>query len=233
MAGRLATPPGGPEGPDGAASEPLELSVRTRRRMLAWTAPSELEGGERVTVRQVLRPRQGEALVSGAAVHAWLEAIGWIEDGLPGEAALLARSTERAPGLRDPRRLLQDFRRWIDAEPIRAVLSRSTYPDGTDVDRELPFVARDGGRLVRGFADRVVRIPDPGGERLVVVDWKTDELEPSAEGAVEERLAHYAPQMEAYARALARSEGVPLERVTAVLAFLRIGRTVVVPVRPS
>jgi ATP-dependent exoDNAse (exonuclease V) beta subunit len=86
---------------------------------------------------------------------------------------------------------------------------------------------------VRGFADRVVRIPDPGGERLVVVDWKTDELEPSAEGAVEERLAHYAPQMEAYARALARSEGVPLERVTAVLAFLRIGRTVVVPVRPS
>jgi ATP-dependent exoDNAse (exonuclease V) beta subunit len=233
MAGRLATPPGGPEGPDGAASEPLELSVGTRRRMLAWTAPSELEGGERVTVRQVLRPRQGEALVSGAAVHAWLEAIGWIEDGLPGEAALLARSTERAPGLRDPRRLLQDFRRWIDAEPIRAVLSRSTYPDGTDVDRELPFVARDGGRLVRGFADRVVRIPDPGGERLVVVDWKTDELEPSAERAVEERLAYYAPQMEAYARALARSEGVPLERVTAVLAFLRIGRTVVVPVRPS
>ena len=90
----------------------------------------------------------------------------------------------------------------------------------------MPFVARDREGILQGVADRVVRIPDPEGERLQVTDWKTDRIPAEDAGALEERAAHYRPQIQAYCRALAHLEGVEDERVEGVLAFLAAGRVV-------
>ncbi len=206
-------------------AEPLRLSRAARRRHLAWQAPSQLEGGGRIALDRLLNPGR-EVLEVGTAAHAWLETIGWLEDGIPDDKTFLGRALERAPALRDPHALLANFRRWLEAPEIRALLTRSAFPEGTRVERELPFVARDGDRLLRGSVDRVVRIPDPAGDRLLVVDWKTDDVAPEDEGALDERVAFYSPQMEAYARALVRVEGVPRDRITTLLAFLVPGRTV-------
>jgi ATP-dependent exoDNAse (exonuclease V) beta subunit len=66
---------------------------------------------------------------------------------------------------------------------------------------------------------------DPDG-RLVVADYKSDALE-GAE-AIDERTAHHAPQVQAYARALARA--LPGEREPrAELWFLRPGLVRTIP----
>ncbi|MSR22415.1 MAG: hypothetical protein EXR92_02550 [Gemmatimonadetes bacterium] len=229
VASRLRAPDAGGGRQDPRSDEPLRLSVGPRQRLLAWTVPSELEGGGQVSLERLLRPRRRDALEVGTAAHVWLEAIGWLEDGIPDEETLLARVSEHALRIRDPRALLRDLLGWVSKPEIRALLTRASFPAGTRVERELSIVARDGNRLLRGSVDRLLRIPDGAGDRLLVVDWKTDDLDPGDDVALERRMSFYAPQVEAYARAVSQSEGVPMERVTGVMAFLVPGRTKELP----
>jgi ATP-dependent exoDNAse (exonuclease V) beta subunit len=69
--------------------------------------------------------------------------------------------------------------------------------------RELPVMQwsqEDGepGAVVSGFIDLVYR--DPGDDRLVVADYKTDSVEGNDQ--VAERSHAYEPQLRAYAQAL-------------------------------
>jgi ATP-dependent helicase/nuclease subunit A len=212
------------------AGEGPVLGPSPRRRLVPRRAPSDLEGGEEVSLEALLRPRPRGALERGTLVHAWLQGVEWLphegEWAAPGtgeEERLLAMAREAAPAVVDPAALLDELREWLRAPGIRALLTRSGYPEGTLVEQELPFLARDGERILQGVADRVLRIPDPEGPRLAVVDWKTDRTERGEEefGA---RVRHYRPQMEAYCRALARLEGIEAGRVEGAIAFLREGR---------
>ena len=63
---------------------PLFLPLdRGRRRGLQRTAPSTSEGGSHVRLRQVMRVDSKPALLRGSVMHAWCEAIEWLEDGPP------------------------------------------------------------------------------------------------------------------------------------------------------
>jgi ATP-dependent helicase/nuclease subunit A len=68
--------------------------------------------------------------------------------------------------------------------------------------KEVPVVAELGGRVVEGFIDLVVETDDG----LVVVDYKTDSV-PSATD-IQAKAQHYAPQIRAYAQALALATGL-------------------------
>jgi len=207
----------------------ISLSAPTGRRLLPRRAPSELEGGGKSDLRSILRPGGRAAMEEGALIHAWLEQVEWVEGDLPERDELLALAATVAPGVKPETEWLDRFREWIDCPAIRALLSREAFPPGTRAEREVPFVVRDEGVLLQGFADRVVRIPDPEGDRILVIDWKTDRVQPSDRAAFDTRVAFYLPQLAAYVRAFSRLEGLPAERVEGVLAFLRSGTVIPLP----
>ncbi|MDT8341707.1 MAG: UvrD-helicase domain-containing protein [Longimicrobiales bacterium] len=179
------------------------------------------------------------ATVRGSVVHAWLESVVWLEDGLPGEEERLRRARREAPDLgeQELRALVAEAGRWLDdrlARPkVRARLTgagvrdeaRTRYPGATlHVERELPFYRRHGGALVEGVIDRLVLVTV--GERVVeahVLDYKTDAVPPGDELRLRERTALYRPQLRAYRAAVAESYRLPPSAVRATLLFLEAG----------
>jgi ATP-dependent exoDNAse (exonuclease V) beta subunit len=232
----LAAPRGRPEAPRESRPVPrpgqakAELAPATGRRTFKTRAPSDLVQRGRATFVSLFEVERAAAKERGALVHRWLEMIEWIEDGVPGAPEMLAAAV---PILRDAKRagvLLSDFTRWIEASGIRSLLSRDALPPGATVDRELPFLVRDGGDLLEGRVDRLIRVHRPDGVRLRIVDWKTDVLEGPPDGAPSlERTALYRPQLEAYRRAVSLAEGVPIERIDACLAFVQTGVVIELP----
>ncbi len=218
-------------GRSGAAAGASLLSAPRGTRLLPRRVPSDLEGGGKVDPVRLLRGGAERGMGAGTVVHAWLERIGWLEEGIPDRAEFLRVAQRVAPGVDGAEALLDRTLAWIEQPAIRELLVRERYPAGTLVEHEVPFVVRDGPFLLQGFVDRLVRIPSPEGGRLLVVDWKTDAVDPSDPEGFERRAQHYRPQLEAYLTAVSRTEGVPPERVEGVLAFLRPGR--VIPLRPS
>lgn len=92
------------------------------------------------------------------------------------------------------------------------------------MERELPFLHRMSDGLLQGFIDRLV-ILEEGGRVLgaEILDFKTDLLDGSDPRAVEEKVAFYRPQMEAYRTAVSGRFDLPPSAVPARLLFLRPG----------
>lgn len=217
---------------------PVLLAPARRRRILPRRSPSELAGADRVDLRYLLRLDTARAMERGSIIHAWFQEIGWIEEGLPEEARLREIARRIGPQTVGDAldTLLVEFRRWLDAAAVTAALSRASYPAGARVERETPFVHREGDTLIEGVIDRLVLVPEPAsarlsgptsrGERIMaaeVLDYKTDDIAADAPDALAERAEHYSPQMAAYRRAVARRYGLPLEKVRAKLLFVRAG----------
>src|SRR5690606_3163596 len=161
----------------------------------------------------------------GTLIHAWLQRIGWLEDGLPTDEELREIARDVAPALAPVavHDLRLRFRSWLEQPQIRALLRRDAYPARATVEREISFLHRAQGRLVEGVIDRVVLLRESG--RVIaaqVLDYKTDSLEDGGTAALTARVEHYRPQMEAYRDAVAAWYRLPLERVTARLLFLEV-----------
>ena len=207
----------------------IRLAPATGRRLLPRRAPSDLEGGGKFDLRSILRTGGRAGMEEGALIHAWLECVEWMEDGLPDQDELLKLAATVAPGITRPGEWLERFREWVEYPAIRELLSREAFAPGTRAEREVPFVVRDDAVLLQGFADRVLRIPDSDGDRVLVVDWKTDRVHPADGAAFDARVAFYLPQLEAYVRAFSRLEGGAPDRVEGCLAFLRSGTVIPLP----
>jgi ATP-dependent exoDNAse (exonuclease V) beta subunit len=221
----LAAP--SPEPPPGAPARPARLES-----LLG------LEGWDRTGV---------PAAVRGSVVHGWMEAVEWLEGGLPEPGVrhalarreapeLSAEALERfeaetwpwlqdrlaRPGIQDALSLERAVRRW-----------ESVTPDPhLTVERELPFYLRLDDALVEGVIDRLVLVRAGRGDGPVlaahILDYKTDAVGADDPGRLRERSEHYAPQLESYRVAVSRLYRVPVERVRATLLFLEPG--VAVPV---
>lgn len=201
----------------------LALAPSPRRRLVPHRAPSEEGPEDRAALYSLLRREGGEARARGVAAHLWLAEIEWIEAGMRADSELLSEAAKRVPSSVDLPALLELFQRWIRVPSIRSLLSRDAYPAGTRVARELSFIVREGDRVVEGRADRVLYVPDAAGFRLSVVDWKTDLIDPEDASGLERVIERSRPQMDAYARALAKSEDCPPDRVETALAFVSAG----------
>jgi ATP-dependent helicase/nuclease subunit A len=227
----LAAEPREPAAParESAAPPPVRLAGGGRTRFLPRRKPSGHDESDHVELALLLDLGTEPALRAGRIAHAWFEQIEWIEDGVPEDGALRAVARAIAPEMRADAldALLARFRGWLAAPEVRRVLSRAAYPAGATVEREMPFVVRDGGALVEGVIDRLVLVHEDGRvARAEIVDFKTDALDGSDRAKFEERVGYYRGQMEVYRRAVGGLYGVAGEAVGAKLVTVEAGRVV-------
>ena len=195
---------------------PLKPVSGARVRNLARRSPSSMEGGETLDLASHLRlDLKGEARRRGTVVHAWCEEIEWMENGLPDDERLLTLARRDAPGVKEDqvKRWLSEFRSWMEAPTIQEAVSRAAYPEGAQVERELPFLHRVSDGILQGYIDRLVVWEEDG--KVVgaeVLDFKTDYLDESDPEALEKRVDYYRPQIDAYRMAVAGRYGLEPRR---------------------
>ncbi len=203
-----------------APSPPVRLVVDSAGRALRRQSPSDLHGDGRVDVRNLLRIDTAAAMERGTLIHAWFELVEWVDDGVPDDEELIRLARRVAPHLPTAtvEKSVDDFREWMMTGAIRSVLRRSRYPDGAEVQCEVPFVERRDGALMEGVIDRLVLVREGGRPvSAEIIDYKTDRLD---DHEIPARAEHYRPQLEAYARAVSAMYGIPVDRCGATLVFL-------------
>lgn len=236
-----ATPPAAvkAQASDGTRSVPATLirlaaPSQRRDRGLERTSPSALEGGSRPAVAAVLGPRFQVGFNVGTLVHAWMEQIEWLDNGLPDRERLRQVALQRRSEIGEVSDwfagLSERFCQQLAAPQIAAVLSRAFYakscPAGAElvVQRERSFAIRHGDELLSGSIDRLVVI-HRGGKPIAadVLDFKTDELTPGDSAALAAKVSFYRPQLEAYRTAASQLLRLPPDRISARLVFLSGG----------
>jgi ATP-dependent exoDNAse (exonuclease V) beta subunit len=242
---------GGPEA--GPAGEETPLAVRLaplagpRHRGWVRARPSGLEGGTSVQLAQVLVGGRAAALLRGQLIHAWFEQVQWLDDGPPGDAALRKVAdrllTDAGGAEWDVAQELTAFRAMLQRPGVAEMLVRSRYQDVSAlglppavqsvlaqhtlvpiVQNERSFAVHDGEQLLTGFVDRLVLLQH--GSAVVaaeIVDYKTDVLAADQPQKLTERAAFYAPQLNAYRRAVARLTRLAPDRIAAWLIFVEAG----------
>lgn len=205
----------------------IPLRAARRTRVLDRKTPSSEEGGDTVDLSLLLGMRGTGGRLRGTLVHEWLETLDWIEDGMADEAELLRIAAAVAPKMPpDEVERVQDWlQEQLQAPAVREVLSRESWPEGTEIEKELPFIVREGDALVEGFVDRLMLTRDSEGRviRAEVLDYKTDAVDATDPEALERRVDYYRPQIEAYRRAVAEVYALDLEDVGGRLVMLGAG----------
>jgi ATP-dependent helicase/nuclease subunit A len=153
--------------------------------------PGDAKGPADLDLPPWTRGRYGNRV--GRAVHGVLQQID-LRTGVGLGRAVAAQCL--AEGVTEHAEAVAAFARSALASGLVRRAARHRHWRETYVATEL-----DDGALLEGFVDLVFEDDDG---TLVVVDYKTDVL-PSA--LVDERVAHYAPQIRAYHRALAAATG--------------------------
>jgi len=225
-----------------AKPEPKPIRLRTSGRARHWDrrSPSEMEGGTRVRLADVLR-LSGAGLARGSLWHAWLERIEWLDEQQVDKEAFRSAARSLGAGL-DLEQELTAFWKSVVTGPIGKLLCRSAYDDPQSiglptavaarlgqyaprlmVHRERRFAVREGDVLISGSLDRLVTWQSPDGRVLAadVIDFKTDRATDA--GQLDERVEFYRPQVDAYRRAVERLYGLKPGQVVSRLVFLQPG----------
>jgi ATP-dependent helicase/nuclease subunit A len=233
----------------GPVSEPLperiELAQSSSRPARSWNrrTPSSLEGNEAtsVTLADRLRIDGDFARRRGTIMHGWFETIDWLDEQPIDREKLLDIGKRIDPTGSDLNSLLDQFEKAIEQKNIRAALSRSTYLDATDdptpihtnaqigrplwkVLPEYHFAVRTADEMLSGSIDRLTLLYD--ADLIVgadIIDFKTDRIDLAG---LAERAEYYRPQLEAYREAVQKSFGLPMEKISIRLAFVRLDQVV-------
>lgn len=229
--------PGGHSGvPAPPPAAPLLLPAPPHaRRNFPRSSPSQAKGGGAVDLSLRLYLGGGQARDRGTLVHAWCEAIPWLEDGLPSDDALrvMARRHAAAMAEEDVRALMATFRTWMAAPEIAHALSRERYlaahPGASlEVHAEFPFLHLANGVLLEGFVDRLVVVRE--GDRVVaaeVLDFKTDRVvkqtREATAAALADRTERYRAQIAAYCAMVCDRFALASDQVRGTLLFLEAG----------
>jgi ATP-dependent helicase/nuclease subunit A len=211
--------------PEAARGAVRLRSDGVRTRGFARRAPSELAAGSTVDLKMILNLGSHAAL-EGTIAHAWMERIGWIEDGLPPDDELRRAALEIEPAFSPDRleALLARWRSWLAHDRIRAALSRSSYGDEAVCEREVRFIHRDDDVVLEGAIDRLV-LRKTGGvvTSAAILDYKTDAATKEDAGSLRGKAEMYRPQLDAYRRAVASWYGIRREDVVCLLVVLESG----------
>jgi ATP-dependent helicase/nuclease subunit A len=218
---------------DIGVAEAVGVAPRKPEERLGLESPSAREGGGKVRLSHVISQGSGQALDKGTRIHSWLSKIEWIEGKVPDskswvrEAPELWWGMDRAEVEREALEVAGQVgkeiswvfnpkewkKKWVSVEKL-------------EVWREKSFAVvweREGkSEVLTGTFDRVVVGRDGKGGVVgaEVVDYKTDRLEGKKER--EERAEYYRPQLEAYAAAVAKLTGLPVDKVTTRLVWVEV-----------
>ena len=215
-----------PVAPDEDATkiDELRLAPSTGVAPGSIASPSALA---ETTVASALRLPNDEALDRGAALHAMFEQIEWIEDWQPNEAVLKSIAQRIAP-----RRLskwaqqqVRTFFQLVEKPALRKLLSRrGRDPEQLKLFREHPFVRINNSAVQRGFIDRLeVEIADGQPKSAIVLDFKTDDINPDQAQATAEK---YRPQLAVYREAAASLLGLTPEQIKMMVLFAEIDEAI-------
>lgn len=207
-----------------------------KRRGLARRTPSSLEGGSFFDLERLFQRPDPAALARGMAIHRLFREVEWLDRGLPEARALAALlSAER---FAEHKEIVDEFLGFLTIAEVRSLFDRERYLSRggtrdsaigvyeTAVRREQGFAVRDEGTIISGSFDRLVTVMRSGRtETVEVLDFKTDRGL-TDQIKLSERVAFYAPQMEAYRRSASLFCRVPLEAVSVKLVFLVPGAIV-------
>jgi ATP-dependent exoDNAse (exonuclease V) beta subunit len=208
-------------------------------RIMESVSPSSLEGGSRVNVAQYFRESRETILLRGTVVHAWFEAIAWLEEGLPTDATLLEIAAGLEAPLKESQGWLKEFHAALQRKEVAAALKQSFYREHpqlgavlkegrrVEVFPEQRIFVREPDQVLDGYIDRLVVVFE-GGQPIAaeVLDYKTDWVKTNAE--LKEKVSHYQPQLEAYCRAVSLMWKLPPEVITARLIFVEKGKCVAI-----
>ncbi len=202
-----------------SAAPPLRFAPSQRARELERLSPSRLESGAARTCAELMSASSPAARRRGLRWHAWFEQIEWIESFQFDAETLLSLAVRRGLGGDELERDLEAFRSALDRPALRAVLAR---PQGeVELWRERAYRCVIGGVLHSGVFDRVALEGRNSTRRATIVDFKTG----GGAAPGERELERYAPQMQAYAAALAQLSGIERDAIRAVLVFAESGRS--------
>ncbi len=179
------------------------------------------------------------ALKRGSLLHAWFEAIHWMDDGQLSEDELNRIAAELGWSPADLGDLRQQFYQALSANKTTGVLSRSWYQarcseaDEFTVYREWPFAIRitseieDEGGLIAGQFDRLVAACKDGRPIFGhVIDYKSDRI---ASAADRDRVVEqYKGQLLAYRNAACSLLALPGEAVEVGLFLIDTGEYLMV-----
>ncbi len=223
--------------PANAPEKPLlGLAATAGPRRLPRRSPSSEEGGWVQSGATLLAPPSNTGTRFGLVVHRYLQEYEWPAEAELDEDALLALGLSIEPDEALCRDALAYVKRALEAPDIRAALSR---PDGgsggvewevwCERDYCLVLPGDSGPVTWCGSFDRVI-VQRKDGECVsaIIQDYKTDRVD---DNNLEERVAHYTPQLLAYRQALASMTGLAQEAIGAQLLFL--GSGIVSEVDPS
>lgn len=244
---------GDEESPDDQPQTPaqpksIQFADRQGSRRLQKVVPSQEEGSRFIRLSDVLPRGNSAAMDRGTLFHRWMEQIRWLDEARPADTVL--RQIGRELGhdqSRDSSRLnleksLTQFQSMIRVPQVAWALSKRSYLNGDlevppsvqaeiqaepinlEVINERPFSVLADGRIISGTIDRLVLLSR--NWQLVaadVVDFKTDAM-PDDPQEIEDKIEHYRGQLEAYVRAVSKIYHLPVNRISARLILLNLGR---------
>ena len=194
------------------------LIVEAATSLRIVTATSLKDGWEPPFAAEEDRVRRGRAAEFGSAVHALLERIDLLD---PGDLDARAHAVAAEFGMPERAAEMATVARQALASDVMRRVGDALRGGGR-VLREVGFTAPlpgDGGGYAEGRIDLMFEEAGEAGRGIVVVDFKTDNVQADE---ADIRAATYGKQAQIYAWAAHRATGMPVREV--VFLFARIPR---------
>ncbi|MBQ9829740.1 MAG: UvrD-helicase domain-containing protein [Akkermansia sp.] len=192
--------------------EPPLLPLGSARRNRVRVSPSAMSA-QSLTAPPVEQRHQGNAAGAdfGTRVHACWEEITWLNSTLPTWVAQPETDEQKvvAAALQQPE--------------IAALFTRRP---GQEVYNEQPLEAiTDKNEWLSGTIDRLVLTVDAGGTTTAahIIDFKTNQLDPTKEESYDALKAEYLPQMTEYRKHVAKALNLPESVIAASLLSCPLG----------
>ena len=193
---------------------------KSKQRRLLQVSPSS-RAEEPRAAHMLFEPKVTRSLDFGTAVHGLFEQVDWSDTVNTDEAIAQWRATVPVPD----NEAVEHFKVALSKPEFQAALAK---PDGNvTLWREQMFEAVIDDEWITGTFDRVIIVRDPSGRvtQAEILDFKTNDVQ---EDTLLATAAHYRPQLQLYAKALAKLIAYPAEKIPCKLLFTRPGRVVTV-----
>ncbi|MCE9620194.1 MAG: UvrD-helicase domain-containing protein [Planctomycetes bacterium] len=166
----------------------------------------------------------------GTIAHLVAESVRWSGEWKPDAAPLVAKARALFPQ-RSPTNITEVVKRTIEQLQCGDIKSMLAKPEGDAAlfnERKFVRLFQSGG-VQEGIIDRVELIGKPGqwtGARII--DFKTDAFDRDTQDQQawkQERAAHHAPQLTAYAQVIAEEHGLSMTNISMHLVLLEAQTT--------
>ena len=214
----------------------IKTGVQSRRGVSSL-APSEMVGGDEVSLQDVLNAGEDNlAMQRGTLLHACFELVQWLDQSVPTDEKLSHHLEKGFAGSALRRTAIKEFSNAIEKGAFPKLLNFQSYREHylvqfsdarnrMEVFNERRFAAsisrNDVTELIEGVVDRLVLVYED--DVLVaadVIDFKSDAI---GQHELAAKVATYSPQLSAYREAISVSLGLPVAAISTRLAFISTG----------